>query len=197
MSESRQVEAVQKNSASSAAFSAGVSLLLILGFTLLTALGALLYIPVPGTPVPITLQTLMVLLAGAMIGGTRGSISQALYALWGGAGIPLFASGVAGFAVLAGPTGGYIMGFVIAAAFVGVMMPRAKNIWAEVAVFTGGTLLILLAGAFHLTIMFTGGDFGRALVIGVLPFLPGGALKVAAATGIWRAWTALRRGRNA
>lgn len=176
-----------------AAKEASRSLLLIVGFTLLTVVGAQLYIPLPYTPVPITLQTLMVLLAGAMIGSVRGALSQGLYALWGGAGLPLFASGAAGFAVLAGPTGGYIMGFVVAAALVGVLIRRADSLWAQAGVFTLGTLAILLAGAIHLTALYTGGDFGRALMIGVLPFLPGGVFKVVAATAIYRSWTALRR----
>ncbi|MFH0882079.1 MAG: biotin transporter BioY, partial [bacterium] len=170
-------------------------LLLIVGFTLLTTLGAQLRIPLPFTPVPVTLQTLMVLLAGAMLGGTRGALSQALYAGWGIAGVPLFAYGTAGLAVIAGPTGGYIIGFVIAAALVGRMIGRAHTLFAQVVVFSVGTLMILFAGWLHLALIYTGGDAGRAFVLGVLPFLPGGALKVIAATAIWRAWTVVRKGR--
>jgi biotin transport system substrate-specific component len=195
MSMMHELEASGKTTVSEALVSAGISLLLIVGFTLLTTLGAQLRIPLPFTPVPVTLQTLMVLLAGAMLGGTRGALSQALYAGWGMAGVPLFAYGTAGLAVIAGPTGGYIIGFVIAAALVGRMIGRAHTLFAQVVVFSVGTLTILFAGWVHLALIYTGGDAGRAFVLGVLPFLPGGALKVIAATAIWRAWTVVRKGR--
>jgi biotin transport system substrate-specific component len=195
MSVTHELEAQGKTTVPEALSSAGLSLLLIVGFTLLTTLGAQLRIPLPFTPVPVTLQTLMVLLAGAMLGGTRGALSQLLYAAWGVAGVPLFAYGAAGLAVLAGPTGGYIIGFVIAAALVGRLIQGADTLFAQAAVFTVGTLAILFAGWLHLTLIYTGGDMGRAFLLGVLPFLPGAALKVIAATAIWQAWTVVRRGR--
>ena len=195
MSMFRELEASEKTTFSEALVSAGGSLLLIVGFTLLTTLGAQLRIPLPFTPVPVTLQTLMVLLAGAMLGGVRGSLSQILYIAWGAAGIPLFAFGAAGLAVLAGPTGGYIIGFVIAAALVGRLIKSANSLWGQAAVFSAGTLAILFAGWLQLTILYTHGDMGQAFLLGVLPFLPGGALKVIAATAIWRAWTVVRKGR--
>ncbi|MBS1262373.1 MAG: Biotin transporter BioY [Calditrichaeota bacterium] len=169
-----------------------LSLLLLMLFAGLTSLGALVRIPLPFTPVPVTLQTLMVLLAGAMLGGARGSLSQVLYVAWGASGLPLFAGAAAGFAVLAGPTGGYLIGFVGAAWLVGRLIRGADTVAKQAGVFAAGALLILAFGWLHMLAFYTGGDAARALTLAVLPFLPGAALKVIAATSIWRAWTALR-----
>lgn len=188
------MDTVRESRTTSAATTAAISLLLIVGFTALTAVGAVFRMPLPFTPVPVTLQTLMVLLAGAMLGGVRGSLSQVLYAAWGVSGLPLFTGAAAGLAVLAGPTGGYIIGFALAAMVVGMLIRRAHSVAAQAGVFALGTAVILASGWLHLTLTWTAGDMGAALMIGVLPFLPGAVLKIAAATGIWRAYTALRRG---
>jgi biotin transport system substrate-specific component len=169
------------------------SLALIVGFTALTSLGALVRIPVPFTPVPITLQTLMVVLAGAMIGSKRGAVSQLLYVGWGVSGLPLFAGSVAGFAVIAGPTGGYLLGFAVAAYLVGAMINKADTLAKQAGVFTLGTAVILLLGWIHLSVFFAGGNFAHGLTLGVWPFLPGAILKIVAATSIWRAWMVLRK----
>ena len=86
-------------------------------FALLIAVGA--HIRIPLEPVPITLQTLFVLLAGAIAGPALGTLSQGLYVAGGVFGIPILAGSVAGLAVLSGPTGGYLVGFAAAAWFVG------------------------------------------------------------------------------
>ncbi|GBE30676.1 MAG TPA: biotin transporter BioY [Bacteroidetes bacterium] len=170
-----------------------LSLALILAFTALTSLGALVRIPLPMTPVPITLQTLMVLLAGAMLGSKRGLASQFLYVVWGVSGLPLFAGAAAGFAIIAGPTGGYLIGFIVAAFIVGQLIDRADTLLKQVGVFSLGTAAILLIGWIQLSVLFAGGNFAHGLTLGVLPFLPGAVLKIAAATSIWRAWTVLRK----
>ncbi|MFN3337582.1 MAG: biotin transporter BioY, partial [Thermomicrobium sp.] len=90
---------------------------LVVAGSLATALAARVSIPLPFTPVPITGQTFAVLLVGAVLGSRRGAASMALYVVQGLAGLPVFAGGKAGLAVLLGPTGGYLVGF-IAAAFV-------------------------------------------------------------------------------
>jgi len=176
-----------------ASLEAGRSLLLMVGFAVLTALAAQVRIPLPFTPVPITMQTLVVLLAGAALGPWRGGISQALYLAWGASGLPMFAGMATGFAILAGPTGGYIVGFIAAALLVGVLLRRAHTTVTIASVFTLGTVTILLAGWAHLALFYTGGHPMTALQLGVLPFLPGAAFKIAAATGIWTAVRALRR----
>ncbi|MCH7819743.1 MAG: biotin transporter BioY, partial [Candidatus Marinimicrobia bacterium] len=90
------------------------TVVLVGGFALLTALGALIRIPLPFTPIPITLQTFFVLLAGAMLGSKRGTLSQMVYVFAGAAGIPIFAGMSSGLALLAGPTGGFLAGFLLA-----------------------------------------------------------------------------------
>jgi biotin transport system substrate-specific component len=86
-------------------------------FGSLTAIGAYIMIPLP--PVPITFQTLFLNLAGALLGGYLGALSQVVYILLGVIGLPVFAGGKAGLGVLLGPTGGYLFGFVLAALVVG------------------------------------------------------------------------------
>ena len=86
-------------------------------FGSLTAVGAYIMIPLP--PVPITMQTLFVSLAGALLGGYLGALSQVVYILLGVIGLPVFAGGKAGFGVLIGPTGGYLIGFIVGAFIIG------------------------------------------------------------------------------
>src|SRR3954468_18428500 len=96
---------------------------LILGGALLTAVGAQIAIDVPPSPVPITGQTLAVVLAGAALGSRRGAASQALYLMLG-LFLPVYASGAHGTHVLWGPTGGYLVGFLLAAWLVGLCAER-------------------------------------------------------------------------
>ena len=147
-------------------------------FVALTAFGAHVAVPVPVSPVPVTLQTLFVILAGAVLGPRLGAASQLAYLALGAAGAPVFA-GVFGMAALAGPTGGYLLAFPIAAALAGVAV-RGGNRGALHAVRVGfgaiaASAVILLIGALQLT-LYTG-DFANAVVAGVLPFLVGDALK--------------------
>ncbi|MCL1592719.1 MAG: biotin transporter BioY, partial [Actinomycetia bacterium] len=85
---------------------------LMVGFALLTALAAQIVIPVPGTPVPITGQTFVVLLAGAALGSRAGAGSQLIYWLMGAAGLPFYAEAGGGWTTAIGSTGGYLFGFV-------------------------------------------------------------------------------------
>jgi len=95
-------------------------------FGALTALGAYILLPVP--PVPITLQTLFLYLAAAVLGGALGAWSQIVYLLLGVIGLPVFAGGKAGLGVLTGPTGGYLAGFIPAAWLTGrLIAARARR----------------------------------------------------------------------
>src|SRR6267143_5569385 len=96
----------------------------VLAFAFLTWVGARISVPLPMTPVPGTLQTLAVLLAGAILGARAGALSQASYVLMGMAGLPVFALPGSGPAYLLGPTGGYLVGFVAAAFVVGSVLAR-------------------------------------------------------------------------
>jgi biotin transport system substrate-specific component len=167
-----------------------VGVALSMFFALLTVVGANIVIPI--SPVPITMQTLFVLLAGASIGSRWGSLSQMLYVGLGVAGLPMFAGGAGGASVLIGPTGGYLIGFLVAPWVVGAMLRRSNSITWQVACFTAGMLLILTLGVVQLTLVYTH-DLGRSLAVGVVPFLPGDVFKIAAATSIHRSAQALVR----
>lgn len=163
---------------------------LSLAFAALTAVGAHIVIPIE--PVPITMQTLFVLLAGASIGAGWGSLSQWMYVMLGIAGLPMFAQGAVGAGVLTGPTGGYVISFLVTPWLVGWMLRRSNRVGWQVVSFTAGQILILTLGVAHLTLFYTH-DLARSLAVGVLPFLPGDAFKIAAAVSIHRSSQALVR----
>jgi len=155
----------------------------ILAFALLTALGAFVRIPLPFTPVPITLQTFFVLAAGIYLGGRDAALSQVGYLALGAVGLPVFSGGGAGFGHLLGATGGYLIAFPLAAAFVGAALRPGDSVVRATAVCVLATLLILALGAVGLA-AFLGVGPERAIALGVLPFLPGGAVKIAAAVAL-------------
>lgn len=146
-------------------------------FAALTAVGAQISIPIG--PVPITLQVLFVLLSGLILGARLGFLSQLAYVAMGAVGLPVFAELQGGFAVLYGPTGGYILAFPIAAYLAGLFAERfgRKGLLIGSAIGVG---VIYLLGWLRLS-LFLGGDFKRALFLGVTPFLPFDAIKAAVA----------------
>ena len=150
-------------------------------FSVLTAIGSLVFIPL--YPVPLTLQTLFTYLAGAVLGPSLGALSQVIYILLGGIGLPVFAGGKAGFGTLLGPTGGYLFGFIAASFAIGKLsdlhtQPSAHRIAAS---FILGTAIIYGFGIAQLS-QWMNGDIQRTLAVGVLPFIIGDALKIAIAT---------------
>lgn len=154
----------------------------IAAFALLTALGAFVRVPLPFTPVPVTLQTFFVLTAGLYLGGKDSAISQIGYLGFGAVGLPVFAGGM-GVAHLFGPTGGYLLAFPLAAWMVGSTVGPGVSAREAVLSFSAATALIFLVGAGWLsrTLDMT---IGQALVLGVVPFLPGAVIKIAVATGL-------------
>ncbi|MCS7253802.1 MAG: biotin transporter BioY [Armatimonadota bacterium] len=146
-------------------------------------------IPLPFTPVPITLQTLGVLLIGLSFGSLRGSVTAAVYIVFGAIGVPAFAGGACGWKHLFGPTGGYLFGFVAAAWLVGRLAELRwdRSFWLTFASTMLGTLVIYVFGVAWLS-CFVGIE--RSLTMGVLPFIPGDIIKalVAAAVlpSVWR-----------
>ncbi|HUP21029.1 MAG TPA: biotin transporter BioY [Gemmatimonadota bacterium] len=156
--------------------------LAILAFALLTALGAAIRIPLPFTPVPITLQTFFVMAAGIYLGPRDAAASQLGYLAMGAAGLPVFAGG-AGFGHLFGATGGYLLSFPLAAALVGASVRPGDRAGRALAAFLAAQVVIFGFGTAWLA-AFLGIGFDRALALGVIPFLPGGAVKVAAALGL-------------
>ncbi|MSQ15355.1 MAG: biotin transporter BioY [Dehalococcoidia bacterium] len=162
-------------------------LILIIGFSWFVALCAQIKIPL--TPVPITGQTLGVLVAGAVLGSWRGGLSLIAYTLQGGFGLPFFAGGAAGFAVIAGPTGGYIVGFVFAAFMIGLL---AEGGWDRSFITMAfalllGNVIIYVFGLGGLA-RFVPGE--KLLALGLLPFIPGDIVKLILATlvipGAWK-----------
>jgi len=151
----------------------------ITGFAVLTALGAQVRVPLPGTPVPFTLQTLFVLWGGCYLGGRDGALAQFLYLVGGSLGFPLFAGGGGGMLHLAGPTGGYLLGFVIAAWFVGHALGKntAPGVPRMTGILLAGTGLIHLLGLMHLS-WYLGIGLKESISLAIVPFLPGDGLKV-------------------
>lgn len=166
---------------------------LILGGSFLIALLAQLQVILPFSPVPITGQTLGVLLVGALLGRWKGAMTVMAYLLEGISGLPVFAGATAGPAVLAGPTGGYLMGFVVAAYVTGALAEQGwdRKTWSAFLMMTIGTAVIFLSGAgwlMHLV------PDGQVLNLGVLPFLPGALVKISLATFLLPAgWKFLER----
>jgi biotin transport system substrate-specific component len=152
----------------------------------LPVLGSLLIvlcarIEIPLTPVPITAQTFGVLLVGALLGSRRGVISILLYLGFGAIGLPVFAGGASGLARFAGPTAGYLLGFVAAAAIVGWLSERGwdRRAGTTALAMVFGMAVIYSFGTVWLS-RFVGWE--RVLTIGVLPFIPGDVLKLTLAT---------------
>jgi len=148
-----------------------------------TAAGAYIIIPLP--PVPITLQTLFLCLAGTLLGSRLGALSQVVYILLGVIGLPVFAGGKAGLGVLLGPTGGYLFGFIAGAYLVGRIVEQFKNPgWVPLALsMVAGSVVVYLLGVVQLSLV-ASLAIKKAVVVGVLPFLIGDGLKIAAAVSI-------------
>ena len=150
---------------------------------LCTALGAYVSVRLPGFPVPFTLQTFFVLAGSGLLGKRLSVTGQSIYVLLGGIGLPWFAGSAIGAPILFGPTGGYLLGFILASALIGGRspigwMPLGINlILGELIILACGTLG--LAFSLHLTI-------NQALAWGALPFIPGDALKLLAAAACIR-----------
>lgn len=175
-------------------------LALAASFACLTGLLAQVRFYLPFSPVPITGQTFAILLAGVLL-GTWGGVSQLLYVGIGAAGVPWFAGGSSGLAYLTGPTGGYLIGFIIAAFFLGYCVDRyikSRNFltmfglmcFANI-VFIYGLGLLQLYGWFAL-VNITPVGFGELLFMGMIPFLIGDIIKIGVAAAITQGITPKR-----
>jgi biotin transport system substrate-specific component len=157
-------------------------LALVIGAAVLTGAAAQVAVPLPFTPVPLSLQTLTVLLAGAALGPMRGIVSMGLYLAVGAAGVPWFAQGNAGIAFV---TLGYILGFVLAAGLVGALAQRGadRSVVGAAVVMALGNLVIYAIGVPYLAVA-ARMDVSTAVSLGAVPFLLGDALKIAIAAGL-------------
>mgnify|MGYP000470458455 FL=1 len=166
---------------------------LVLGGAALTALAAQLSIP--AQPVPFTFQTLSVLLVGTALGSVRGALSMLVYLLAGLA-LPVYADGASGVTVLFGATGGYLIGFVLAAALVGYLGETvlSKNVFGMLLSFVAGSAVIYGLGVTVLAATVFGWDMPKAAEAGVYPFLIWDGLKAVIAAGLVpAAWKLTKR----
>jgi biotin transport system substrate-specific component len=154
----------------------------VLGFAILLALSAKLSFPIPGTPVPATLQVLAVLVSGALLGPWGGACSVLTYLAAGIAGAPVFAMG-GGPSYLMGPTGGYLIGFLPAAWVAGFLARRARGLWSLFGSFVLASILIHLFGWAQLSAL-SGPE--KALNMGVVPFIAADLLKALLAAALVR-----------
>jgi biotin transport system substrate-specific component len=153
------------------------NIILVIGFSWLIAISAQISIQLPFSPVPITGQTLVVLLTGLILGKNLAFYSVGLYLAQGAAGMPVFAAGKSGLFTLLGPTGGYLLGFLAAAYVVGML----SELWHKRSLISTGTsflignIIIYLFGLVWLA-RFVGE--AQALQLGLYPFLVGDMLKI-------------------
>jgi len=149
----------------------------ILAFVAFTGIGAQLAVRLPFTPVPVTMQTLFVVLAGVTLGPRDGFYAMISYLALGVSGIPVFAGFGYGPAILFGSTGGYLIAFPVAALVSGWIYERSKRNRAALA---GGALcgsmLIILSGTLHLSLV-SGLSIGQTVPIAATPFIAGEVLK--------------------
>ena len=153
-------------------------------FVLLTTAGAYVAVPVPWTPVPMTLQPLFVLLSGLVLGPSAGAASMAAYVLLGVGGAPVFAAIPAGPAALVGPTGGFILAFPLASGLCGwLAAPRDAGVPRILLALVAGLLVIYLAGAAQLALL-TGAAPTAVFRNAVLPFALGDSIELLLAMAI-------------
>jgi biotin transport system substrate-specific component len=155
----------------------------VLGFSVALAAASQVAIPIPGTPVPMTLQPLVVVLAGLWLGPIAGATSMTLYLAAGMAGLPVFAPmGAPGFARMLGPTGGYLWAYPVAAFVAGFVVTRRRDFAFRVLAAAAGIAVIHLGG--FLQLLALTGTAERALTLGAAPFVPLDLLKVLTAAAL-------------
>ncbi len=154
-------------------------------FAALTAIFAQITIPLPFTPVPITLQVFAVCLTAAILGSRLGTISMSVYVLIGALGMPVFSAGKAGLQIVLGPTGGYIIGFILAAGVTGKIVERKSppTFKHSLAAMAAGLVIVYLAGMLQLSLV-TGMPLSAAFAAGVAPFIWMDAVKIALGASI-------------
>jgi biotin transport system substrate-specific component len=156
---------------------------LIVAASFFVAICAHISVPIPFTPVPFSMQNLAVLLVGLALGPTRGFAALALYLAEGAAGLPFFAPGPGGIAQIIGPTGGYLMAYPFIAYIAGAIFVRVKarqRFLVALAASTVAEVVLFLAGTVWLTVYTH--SFLKAALLGIAPFLPVEAMKIALAS---------------
>lgn len=154
---------------------------------IIVVLAAIPAIPLPFSPVPITLQPLGVFLCAALLGSKLGGLSVLIYVLLGAIGLPVFSSGAAGIGVILGPTGGYLIGFVIGAFVIGFLMEKGPftGLVRDIFAMAVGLTVIYGLGTLQLSIV-TDMPLTKALAVGSLPYIPLDIVKMGLALALAR-----------
>ena len=167
-----------------AAMSAARQVAIVIGASLFVALCARLWVPLPFTPVPLTLANFGVLVVGILLGSKRGFAALAVYLAQGAAGLPVFSSfGPGGIAQLRGPTGGYLLAYPAAAFLAGWIAERGAGKFARFVMAALAAEVVLFAGGLAWLVVLTHGAT-QAMNFGLYPFLFAEIIKIAAAAGI-------------
>jgi biotin transport system substrate-specific component len=162
-----------------------LALLGTLGFALALAAAAQVSIPLPGTPVPLSLEPLLVVIAGLMLGPVYGAASMALYLAAGAMGLPVFAPmGAPGVLRLVGPTGGYLLAYPVAAYAAGFLALRLRGFGGRALAAGAGVLVLYVGGLAQLAVLT--GSLTRAVLWGVVPFAAADAVKALIAAAVTR-----------
>lgn len=149
-------------------------------FTALTAVGG--FISIPLGPVPLTLQTLFVVLSGLILGSKLGALSQITYVILGLIGVPIFSGGTGGLTTVVSPTFGFLVGFIVAAYVIGKLTEKSKSLSKIITSVLIGSFVIYLIGIPYFYFIFTNYlgksiNFYTALKYACIPFLPGDIIK--------------------
>jgi biotin transport system substrate-specific component len=161
---------------------------LVIGASLFVAVCAHIYLPLPGTPVPLTVQNLAVLLVGLSLGSRRGFLAMALYLAEGASGLPVFSpTGPGGIAQLIGPTAGYLIAYPFVAALAGFIFERGKPTFSRAAIAAiSGEILLFASGISWL--YFLTHSLARAISLGLYWFIFAEIMKVMLAAGAVNTW---------
>lgn len=165
-------------------------------FAALIAVLGYVIIPLPFSPVPITGQTLAVMLAGCVLTPLQAALSIITYIFMGAVGIPVFSGGAAGIGVIVGSKGGYLLGFLIGAVLISYMKGKSNSIPRMIfACIIGGIVVVYSLGVPWLAFI-TGMELKKAITVGALLFIPGDLLKAVVAGFIAKKINQHRKNQN-
>lgn len=147
-------------------------------FAAIISVSSYLSIPLPFSPVPLTLQTFAIMLAGLILAPVEAGASLGVFLLLGAVGMPVFSGGTSGFGVLFGATGGYLFGFLAGAVVISLLKGKEVSfVRMIIAAAVGGVVVVYAIGVPWLAV-YTGMDLSKAFTVGALPFLIGDGIKV-------------------
>lgn len=150
-------------------------------FAALISIGAYIAFPLPGTPVPIVLQNMFIMITVLVLGPWWGLASVLIYLTLGAGGMPVFAGGTGGFMKFVGPTGGYLFGYIPAAVAIGLIARKGKGtLQANILACAAGLAIVYLFGVVQLKFVLNS-SWGKAISAGFLPFIIGDLIKIALA----------------